>query len=342
MSWGIITLTKNALLLAKEIKKRKIECVIYTKEKYNNGVFKNTTGEFENITGDFGSFVKIVFNKHEVLVFIMAAGIVVRSIAHLLTDKTNDPGVLVVDEKGRFVISLLSGHIGGANAACLELAGILNAQPVITTASDLNDRLSVDMLAKEHGLIIDDMGMAKTITVMIVNEEKVALISDAAMSIPPYLDSKESEAEGIIYIGNKKRIFSKPAVRLIPKNITLGIGCRKNIPPKQVIGFVEETLNELNIDERSIKAIGTIELKKDEEGIIKTSEHFACPLRLMSKENINEVEEKFSKSEFVKSITGAANVSESCAYLASDKQGKFLVQKKISAGITLSVFEEEL
>ena len=335
MPWGIITLTKNASLLAKEIQKVKSDCVIYTKVKWNDG-------DFVNISGEFSGFVKGIFNQHRILIFVMATGIVVRSIAPLLTDKTTDPGVLVVDEKGRFVISLLSGHIGGANEACLELAGILNAQSVITTASDLNDKLSVDMFAKEHGLIIDDMEMAKTVTAMIVNEDNVALISEIAVSIPPYLNFSEKEADGVIYVGNKKRTFAKPVVRLIPRNITLGVGCRKGILSNEIISFIEETLDVLNIEERSIKALGTIELKKDEEGIIKAAEHFGVQLKLMRKEDINKIEKRFSKSEFVESVTGTANVSESCAYLASSKKGKFLVQKKISKGITLSVFEEDI
>lgn len=335
MSWGIIVITKNGVNTALKINKKIPGSVIYTLPKWNNGYFKS-------IQKNFNKFIKSIFNKHEILIFIMACGIAVRSISSLIKDKITDPGVLVIDDKGKFVISLLSGHIGGANNAALKVSEIIKAQPVITTASDVNEKISVDILAKDNNLSINDMKQAKTITAMIVNNEKVCLKSDIKIDVPKYLEHNEKDTSGIIYIGNKNREFKKPCVMLIPKNIVLGIGCKRNTSKNKIIYFIKKTLLKLNIDKKSIKAISTIDIKNNEKGIIKSAKHYNCLLKFFSKEQISKVQYKFSKSDFVKSITGTENVSESCAFLGSSKKGEFLIKKEISDGITLSIFEEKL
>ncbi len=335
MSWGIIAITKNGINTALKINKNIPDSIIYSLPKWNNGKFKN-------INKNFNKYVKSIFNKHDILIFIMACGITVRSISSLIKNKTIDPGVLVIDDKGKFVISLLSGHIGGANEAALKVSKILQAQPVITTASDINKKISVDMLANNNNLIINDMKQAKKITAMIVNEEKVCLKSDIKIDIPEYLRYNENKALGIIYIGNKNKEFKKPCVMLFPRNIVLGIGCKRNTSKSKIISFINNSLSKLNINKKSIKLISSIDIKTNEKGIIKTAKYYNCLLKFLSKEEISKVQHKFSHSDFVKSVTGTSNVSESCAYLGSNKKGKFLLKKEISNGVTLSIFEEKL
>jgi cobalt-precorrin 5A hydrolase len=335
MRWGIITLTRGGLKLAEDIKSKLQDAVIHCPWKLNYP-------EGAVIEGRFEDYVSTVFNKFDIIIFIMAAGIVVRSIARCITDKTTDPGIIVMDEKGRFVISLLSGHIGGANEAAIKVADLTGAVPVITTASDVNGLISADMLAKELNCKIDSMESAKEITSMIVNNEKVAVVSDHKFKIPEYFSGDPDEADGIIYITNKNNFikFNKPFVRLIPGNIIAGVGCRKNTDTGDMIEFIESKLDGLGLDKRSIKSLCSIEIKKNEKAIAETAKHFNAGLRFFSSAEIKKVEQKFELSDFVEEQTGAGAVSAPCAYLGSNGSGRMILQKHKQNGITLSLWEE--
>jgi len=333
MSWALVALTKNALKLSFKVKKYFPDSEIYTLSKWNE---ENAAA----IEGNFTEFVGNIFGKHEIIIFIMATGIVVRSIAEFIKDKTMDPGIVVIDEKGKFVISLLSGHIGGANEAAEIIAKKIRAKSVITTASDVNGKIAVDTLAKKYGLIIDDMEKAKIITSMIVNGGKVLVKSDCKIEVPKYL-RKVKNAEGFIYITNKIIEEEKPFVKLIPKNIILGIGCKKDTETEKLIEFIKKTFSELELDLKSIDTIASIDIKKDEKAILDAAEYFKCKTVFFDKNQILKVEKKFEQSEFVKETVGVGSVSGPSAYLAGNKKGKFLVGKNIFEGITLSVFERK-
>lgn len=337
MRYGIITLTKGALHLALQVKEHFADAVVYAPAKWKHPA---TT----LITGSFTDFVGTIFTRHQTLVFIMATGIVVRSIAPHLKGKTVDPAVLVMDEKGRFVISLLSGHLGGANEEAERFSKKMGAVPVITTASDVINKEAVDMLAKRLDCVIDDMERAKTVTAMIINDEPVCLLSDYPVAIPDYLKTPRQQSKGGIIISHKKTISmtGDTWVRLIPRTIVIGIGCRKGVPEASVITLINEYLARLDIDPRSIKALATIDIKKDEPAIIHAATCLDVELRIIDKAAVLEVEAQFTGSNFVKQSVGVSAVCEPCAYLASNKTGRMILPKQAKDGVTIAIWEDEL
>ncbi len=272
------------------------------------------------------------FASSEALVFISSCGIAVRSIAPYIKSKTTDPAVVVIDETGRFVISLLSGHIGGANALAERIAKSIGATPVITTATDSNGRFSVDQWAKTHGFAISDMGMAKAVSAAIL-EGDIPLKSDFPISggLPPGL--KAGDGETGIYITYKTAEPFKNTLRLIPKCVVLGVGCRRGTPMKNIKNAVDTVLFENGIDPRAVKSAASIDLKKDEAGLLGYCREKGLPISFYSADELNAVEGDFTASGFVKSVTGVDNVCERAAMICADE---LIVKKTAENGVTVA------
>lgn len=338
MKWGVITLTKGALGKAKEIKKHIKNVDIYKLSKWNDEECKSINGKLEEFVGE-------IFSKYDVLLFIMASGIVVRVISKYIKDKTLDPAILVMDEKGKHVISLLSGHLGGANDAAIFVSKKIGAEPVITTASDVKESIAVDTLAMKLNLNIESLKDAKDITAMIVNDESVGVISDIKIDFElpnniTLIDKPNDNLNGLIYISNKNNNFKIPYVHLIPKNIVIGIGCKKDMPRERIIESIKQTLSKLNINHKSLKMICTVDVKANEKGIIEASDFYNVPTKIVNRDEIKEVENMFDTSDFVKKSIGVGAVCEPCGYIGSNK-GICLMKKTSFNGITLAVWEEK-
>ncbi|WP_425446723.1 cobalt-precorrin 5A hydrolase [Dethiothermospora halolimnae] len=339
MKIGVLTVTKGGLKKGKEIKKKLPHIDLYALPKWNDNMALPIKGKLSDFVGE-------LFKKYDMLLFIMATGIVVRVISKYIEKKDKDPAILVMDEKGQFIISLLSGHLGKANQYTEELSKQLKATPVITTASDVNNKIAVDTLAMRLGLEIDNLENAKPITSLIVNDGLVGIKSDIKVDIPlpnNVIMDKEKGVNGVIYITNKKNLNIKhtlPYVKLINKNIVLGIGCRRGIKTEKVKKSIEIALDQLNLDLKSVKKLATIDLKKDEKGIIEVSKDYDIPIDIIDKASILKIEKQFDTSEFVKKSIGVGAVCEPCGYLASN-EGKCLMKKEPFDGITLSVWEEQ-
>ena len=273
----------------------------------------------------------------------MATGIVVRSIARHLVGKTVDPAVVVLDEKGQFAISLLSGHLGGANAVATEIAGAIGGTAVITTASDVQGMPSVDMIAQKHQLIIQSMHDAKILTAMTVNGQKVGWRNDSLLTLPacyPTLNEAEADAEGLVVVSSCTDIEEKVLfAQLIPQNITVGIGCRRGISGQQIIDFVTEQLQLNSINEMSIRQLASIDIKHDEQGILVAAANFGVPAVFVETAEIEKIEQDFTSSAFVKSQVGVAGVCEPAAFIAGGRVGEFISRKKSKEGITVAIFE---
>lgn len=336
MNWAVVTLTKGGTQQAKKVKRLlgDISLDIYTLEKWADE-------ETIVINKNLDEFIGSIFYSYDIILFIMATGIVVRSIAKYIVDKTTDPGILVMDEKGQFIISLISGHLGGANKASKLLADKIGGQPVITTASDVNGLIAVDTLAEELECCISSMDNAKKVTALIVNNEPVRIESDINIDIKlPDNIVTEGEAKGTIYITNKLlNINHMYQVQLIPKNIIIGIGCRAGTSSKAIINAIDEALRSLNIDCRSILHFATVDVKQNETGIFEAAEHYKTIVKIVGREEIKAIESKFQCSEFVRKAIGVGAVCEPCAELTATR-GHFLMRKKSYGGITLSIWEE--
>ncbi len=333
---GIVSISLQGNKLALRLKSFIPEACCYTLDKWANDQQKAIPGRLSNFCG-------LLFEEYDAIVFIMATGIVIRSIAPWIKDKTKDPAIVVMDDAGNNVISLLSGHLGGANILTQQIANWLQSHPVITTSSDVNHLPSVDMLAKKYGLLIDSMHDAKVITAMIINKQKVILDDKSCYIGNEFLPEIEGKEEGKIIISNKKEINSDiPFVKLLPQNLHVGIGCKRDTDPDNLWQFLNDVCDQLNIDNRAISSINSIGLKADEPAILKVIDNLNCRSTFFSTEELQKVDFLFEGSAFVKEVTGVASVSTTAAYLAGNQKGKFLIKKKAKDGMTISVFQKEL
>lgn len=326
MNRGVIfTLTKGALDLGKKIKSIN-GFDLYGHKKYvkDNIPIKNTLKEE----------LEEVFNNYKYLVFIMASGIVVRSIKDLIKSKDIDPGIVVVDERGQFVYSLLSGHLGGGNNLAKEISEITGGIPVISTASDVTNKIAVDTIAMEIDGQIKDLKEATKVTSLIVNNEKVKLLLPNNLII----NNKNSSA-GAVIISNRNKINIS---QIYPKNLVVGIGCKKETEYSKLLEAFLNLFEKYNLSLKSIKHLATVDIKKDEEAIIKLASYFEKELKIVDREEIKGVEDSFIGSDFVKEQIGVRAVSAPCAYLTSNKNGSFIVEKEKLDGITISIYEEDL
>ncbi|MCT4617788.1 MAG: cobalt-precorrin 5A hydrolase [Marinisporobacter sp.] len=343
MDKAIITLTKGGMKLGLNLLKAIGGAVLYVHPKFY------IAGEnIKKIDGKMSEFTGEIFHQYKCLIFIMSTGIVVRSIAPFIQDKKTDPAVVVLDEKGKNVISLLSGHIGGANLHTKKIAQILNANPVITTASDVNELIAVDTLAMALGCEIEDFSDATKVTAHIVNGERIGLISDRMinLALPKNIirinrDQVHEGFKGLIYITDKtmENDIIYDSVILRPKSIILGIGCRRGKSEEEILSTIEDSLTDLKVSKKSIKHIATVDIKKDEEGLIRATKSLKVPLMIVEREDIKKVENQFNQSQFVKKQIGVGAVCEPVAFLTS-KNGKMIQKKKGYNGITIAVFRE--
>ncbi|WP_250859585.1 cobalt-precorrin 5A hydrolase [Oceanirhabdus seepicola] len=301
----------------------------------------------------FKKCVENAFVKYGSIVFISSTGIAVRGIGNLMKSKATDPAVVVVDCTGKFAISLLSGHLGGANELTHIIGEGLNAVPVITTATDNLGICAPDMVAKENNLIIHDMKVCKDIAAFLVNNKSVVFIdNDNKISTPRgyvNLDQGKGSKElvhGAVIVGNPldgKEILDKinwkdnnekTMLYLMKQDIILGIGCRREFSKEKMIRTVEEKLQQYNIDKRRVKEIVSIDIKKDEKCIIELAEHLQCPFRTYSKEEISTVHLKYEGSDFVEKITGVRCVAEPVIELYG---GEITHHKEKLEGMTLAI-----
>lgn len=280
---------------------------------------------------------------------IMSCGIAVRTIASCINDKTHDPAVVVLDDSGKYSISLLSGHIGGANKLAIDVARAIGAEPIVTTSSDNHGIEAVDILAKRLGLCISSMEDAKILTAIMLNGGRVAVICDCdelKESIKDYKltswgEFENEDLDGIIYIGNMFRLPKKPNmpfVKLIIKNIVIGAGCKRGISMEKLEKAVDDILYKNNIDKLSVKSIATVEIKRDEIALCSLVEKRGWKLDLISLEEIKKVQHLFPKSEFVEKTLGVGAVCEPSAYIASN-MGRCISHKSIASGITLCIYK---
>ena len=285
------------------------------------------------------TFYGDLFAACDALVFVGSCGIAVRMIAPFVRDKKTDPAVIVIDERGRFVIPLLSGHIGGANALAQRLADALGATGVITTATDINGRFSVDAWAARRGWVIGDMAAAKHVSAAIL-EGDVPLCSEFPLR-PPLPGGVTEGAEGPlgIYVGCRMaRPFSE-TLRIIPKALHLGIGCRRGTPEAAIADAVGAVLEEHGIDPRALKCAASIDLKRDEQGLLAYAETAGLPISFYPADALAALEGDFTPSDFVRSVTGVDSVCERAAMMGA---AALLVRKTAKNGVTVALAAENL
>ena len=310
-----------------------------------------------------------MFEEKRALVFIGAAGIAVRAIAPFVRDKMTDPPVVAADEAGHFCIPLLSGHVGGANELAERMADWLQGIPVITTATDVNGVFAVDVFAVRSGLCITDRKEAKEISAWLLDGGKVGFCCDpecrgaerASGSGPLKNRSSGRETENVGYgtedicrhnicrnsvcrhniwitFRNSERPTLSPDkeavfLRLVPKVVVVGVGCRKGTSPDILEGRVLKALESGNIDPAAVKALSTIDIKAGEEAVTRLAGRYGWELRTFTSGELLAVEGEFEESEFVRSTVGVGNV---CERSCTARGGRLLIHKQAGEGVTVA------
>ncbi len=277
------------------------------------------------------------FAHSDALIFVGACGIAVREIAPYVSDKRTDPAVVCIDERANFVIALLSGHIGGANALTAELAQGLGATPVITTATDVNGRFSVDNWAARHGFIIDDMKSAKAVSAAILEDDVPLYCEKSVAGVLPSGITLGNTGRLGIYIGCHSNNPFDRTLHLIPKALRVGIGCRRGTTGDFIESAIQCVFGDNGLNPAAICGVYSIDLKKDEIGLLEACRRNEWQLRFYSAEELARVPGEFTQSQFVMSVTGVNNVCERAALLGAER---LIVKKTALNGVTVAVAEK--
>ena len=287
------------------------------------------------------SVVEALFTSVDALIFVGACGIAVRSIAPFVRSKTTDPAVIVVDELGRQAISLLSGHIGGANTLTRRIAADVGAIPVITTATDLSRRFAADEWAARNGLIIGSMKAAKDFAVEILRRD-LPLYSDFPIEGAPSggLYPGENGDCGLAISCRNIAPFER-TLALIPRILHLGVGCKRNTPAENIRRAVKAVLESANLSPRAIASVASIDVKRDEAGLIEYCANANIPVTFYSAEELRALPGNFSASNFVQNTVGVDNVCERAAMRAAGEGATRIVNKTCLDGVTVAIAQEK-
>ena len=343
--------------LQKDLQGKGYTAEIYKKSKYLDDSIAESTGIWAGRH----------FETDDAIIFVGACGIAVRSIAPYVASKKSDPAVLVIDECGKFVISLLSGHLGGANELTLEVAELLGAVPVVTTATDLHHRFAVDVFAKKNCCGIQNMKAAKAVSAALLAGEPVGFYSEFPWEgeLPDGLvnccglrdENWISENEPGTNVQNDNQIksasdlFPKVGIavtihknctpflsttHVVPQAVALGMGCRKNKEADVIEKEASVCLADADIYSQAVEKLTSISIKKDEVGLQKLAEDWRIPFITFEEEELSHAEGEFTPSEFVKKITGVNNVCERSAVLGAE-QGRLIKNKTGRNGVTTAL-----
>lgn len=331
---AIFAYSDRGCALAKKIAKLYQDAPIYSTEKLAS---RNGVNGLKSVCGSMETF----FLQKELLIFVGATGIAVRAIAPFVKSKATDPAVICCDEGGNFVISLLSGHIGGANEEARWLAEQIGGTAVVTTATDVNHRFALDEWAAKNGFVISSLKRAKDVAAEILRQD-IPLLSDFPVigGLPQGTFLAEQGETGIFISCRSENPFPH-GVSLIPPVCYLGIGCRKGVPKEKLLPFIDGVLSQNRIDKRALAGIASIDLKKEEQGLLGAAKDLGLPVSFYSAEELRGLPGEFSASNFVKSVTGVDNVCERSAFLASGN-GKKLVGKTAYEGMTAALYQREI
>jgi cobalt-precorrin 5A hydrolase len=279
------------------------------------------------ITGKTKVAEKFADNWHNFdgFICIMAAGIAVRSIAPLLSHKHHDPCIVVMDEKGQHIISLLSGHIGGGNDLTRKIATLTGGRPVITTASDTLNLVALDLWARDQNLVIENQDDLTKATTRLVNQGFLKLYSDIEVaSLPKGLKQVQDFKEADIIVSHFKT-FPKGSIHFRPSNLVIGTGCNRGTPVEEFESAMEELLNDLYLNSASIRNLASIDKKNDEVGLLQFAVNNGWNIEFFNKKSINTLNNIEISFAALKAV-GAIGVAEPTALLSA--QSNLLLSRK--------------
>ncbi|MFZ5775833.1 MAG: cobalt-precorrin 5A hydrolase [Thermodesulfobacteriota bacterium] len=283
-----------------------------------------------------GAMMPALWQEYDGLICVMAAGIVVRLIAPLVCDKERDPGVVVVDEAGRFAVSLLSGHLGGANELAQRVAQVTGGQAVITTASDVLGHTALDLWAREQNLVVEECQALTQASAKLVNSGELRLYSEIPVaSLPPdFAVASEPESADCI-VSHRHGPWPTGTLVLRPRHLVVGVGCNRGASSGQIATALDEAFTRNDLSRLAIRNLASIDVKADEPGLLAFAEERGLSIEFYSKDVLNRVA-GISPSEAVLRATGAQGVAEPAAILSSGADN-LLVRKMKWKDVTIAI-----
>ena len=277
-----------------------------------------------------------VWPHHAGLVLIMAAGVAVRAIAPLLNDKRTDPGVVVLDEAGRFAVSLLAGHLGGANDLARQVATLTGGQAVITTASDTLGLTALDLWARHHDLILVQ-GNLTTASATLVNNGTIKVFTDLLGDLPPDFMMVTDPAQAELIISNRLPTAGSSQTILCPRNLAMGIGCNRGTTAAQIEAAAKETCQRNGLQFQAVSRLASIDLKEDEQGLLQFAAAHGLDLLWYNADLLNSVP-GITLSPAAQKATGAQAVADPAALLAAGCH-TLLIRKTKWKDVTIALAE---
>lgn len=352
-SYAIVAITKHGVELSRRLNTLFAHSDLYYMSKFEKG--DEDQKHIQLFSGSVRMLLPTLFQQYKGIIMIISLGAVVRMIAPILKDKKTDPAVVVIDDRGENVISVLSGHLGGANELTREVAAALDARAIITTASDVQKTIPVDLFGSRFGWVWDSAEKLTPVSASVVNEEHVAIVQESGER-DWWLYDKPLPEQIVIYPSIQEALAAKPKAALIvthrlltkeeeailengivfrPKTVVIGVGCNRGTSAVEIEQVILETLAELNISVKSVKALCTIDLKKDEVGLLEVVDKFGWEFVYYPPEKLNTAPIE-APSDTVFKYTGAYGVSEPAVKIYTGSEQLELVKKK-SGNVTISV-----
>ncbi len=351
--YAIVAITKHGVENSRKLNGVFAQTDLYYMSKFEKGDEKRRG--IQLFTGSVKLLLPALFQLYKGIILIISLGAVVRMIAPILKDKKTDPAVVVIDDRGENVISVLSGHLGGANELTREVAALLKARAVITTASDVQQTIPVDLLGSRFGWVWDSEEKLTPVSASVVNEEHVAIVQESGepdwwmyeTPLPQNLviydsiqEAQQAKPKAALIIthrllaGEEESILEN-GVLFRPKSVAIGMGCNRGTTAMEIEKIILETLAELRISLKSVKALCTIDLKKDEQGMLEIAGKYGWEFVYYPPDTLNKAEIQ-APSETVYKYTGAYGVSEPAVRIYTVASELELVKKK-SGNVTISV-----
>ena len=339
---AIWVITPNGLKIARRLAAHLPAADLYVSAKTGPGSLKATT--FDKLADATAE----KFHAYGAHIFVMATGIVVRMIAPFIQNKIEDPAVVVIDDRGRHAISLLAGHIGGANDLTCKVAEMIQADPVITTATDVNDKPAIDVLARKNRLYIENPPAIKNVNMALLTGRPIRVHDPLAVlrdKIPGAVQIDEkglSEWKGAedgaaaLYAGDRQAELPADVLVLRPASLVAGIGCNRSTPMEEIKDLLEEVLESHRLAVNSLGRIATIDLKADETGLLELAQTLGVPIDFFSREKLGRIKNIQTPSTQVENHIGVKSVCEAAAILAS-KMGTLIVPKQKTPNVTVAL-----
>ena len=339
ISVAVWVITADGYTLGKSIVAALPDAVLFVSESLATGREKPETGpSFRSL----GPAVAEHFQAFAGHVFVMSTGIAVRMIAPWIQRKTNDPAVVVLDDRGQHCISLLSGHLGGANDLTRRISAIVNARPVISTATDIRGLPAIDSLAKAKGLHIENPEQIKTVNMAIIHQAPLfvhdpyaLLIQDLKEAgIPICSDIKAAEAR--VEIDDRLGSAGQQGLRLRPRSLAAGIGCNRGTEHTEILEVLDRVCRDFQLARNSLACLASIDLKRDEAGLLGAAGRLSLEVFFYSKNQLARVPGIKTPSQTVEQWIGVHSVCEAAAIVAAGRE-QLIVPKQISGNVTLAL-----